>query len=142
MSNYDPNAAAPRRGRPQFVDEARPLPLAPIWSWPGRQCARWRIPSHLCSRCRSKARLVWPGAAVLAAVEALAPGMFFIWFGLAAGLTGLVVLVVPGLSWQWEAGLFVVLAVVSVFLGRSFVHRNPKESADPSLNDHNPPLGV
>jgi len=73
-------------------------------------------------------------AAALAAVEALAPGMFFIWFGLAAGLVGLVVLVVQGLSWEWEAGLFVVLAVVSVFLGRSFVHRNPKESADPSLN--------
>ena len=73
-------------------------------------------------------------AAVLAAIEALAPGMFFIWFGLAAGLVGLIALVVPGLGWEWEAVLFVVLAVVSVFLGRSFMRRNQKPSADPALN--------
>jgi len=73
-------------------------------------------------------------AAVLAAVEALAPGMFFIWFGLAAGLVGLIVLLVPGLGWEWEAVLFVVLAVACVFLGRTFAHRNPRQSADPALN--------
>jgi hypothetical protein len=73
-------------------------------------------------------------AAVLAAVEALAPGMFFIWFGLAAGLVGLIALVVPGLGWEWEAVLFVVFAVASVFVGRTFAHRNPRQSADPALN--------
>ena len=73
-------------------------------------------------------------AAVLAGIEALAPGMFFIWFGLAAGVVGLVTLVVPSLGWEVETGLFVVLAVVSVFIGRSFVRRNPRASADPSLN--------
>jgi inner membrane protein len=73
-------------------------------------------------------------AAVLAAIEALVPGMFFIWFGLAAGLVGLVALVFPGLGWEWEAVLFVILAVAAVFLGRNFVRRNPKQSADPALN--------
>ena len=47
-------------------------------------------------------------AAVLAAIEAMLPGMFFIWFGLAAGLVGLVTLAVPTLSWEWETALFVV----------------------------------
>jgi membrane protein implicated in regulation of membrane protease activity len=73
-------------------------------------------------------------AAVLAAIEAVAPGMFFIWFGLAAGLVGLIVFAIPGLGWQSEAALFVSLAVVCVFLGRSFIRRNPKASADPALN--------
>ena len=73
-------------------------------------------------------------AAVLAGIEALMPGMFFIWFGLAAGLVGLVVLVLPDLGWQWEAVLFVVLAVVCVFLGRTIMHRSPKHSDDPALN--------
>jgi membrane protein implicated in regulation of membrane protease activity len=73
-------------------------------------------------------------AAVLAGIEALAPGMFFIWFGLAAGLVGLIVLAVPGLGWEWEAVLFVALAVMTVFVGRSFVRRSPKASADPALN--------
>src|SRR5258706_1610140 len=73
-------------------------------------------------------------AAVLAAIEALLPGMFFIWFGLAAGLVGIVTLVVPALGWEWETALFVVLAVVAVFVGRGFMHHNPKVSADPGLN--------
>jgi membrane protein implicated in regulation of membrane protease activity len=57
--------------------------------------------------------------------------MFFIWFGLGAGL---IVVAIPGPGWQWEAALFVGLAVVCVFFGRSFIHRDPKESADPALN--------
>jgi membrane protein implicated in regulation of membrane protease activity len=72
-------------------------------------------------------------AALLAGIEALAPGMFFIWFGLAAGLVGLITLVFPGLGWEWEAVLFVVLAAAAVFVGRSFL-RHPKQSDDPALN--------
>ncbi len=73
-------------------------------------------------------------AAVLAAIEALAPGMFFIWFGLAAGLVGVIALVFPEMGWEWEAVLFVILAGAAVFLGRNFMRRNPKQSADPALN--------
>jgi membrane protein implicated in regulation of membrane protease activity len=73
-------------------------------------------------------------AAVLAAIEALVPGMFFIWFGLAAALVGALVLAVPGLGWELEAVLFVALAVVCVFVGRSVARRSPKASADPALN--------
>jgi membrane protein implicated in regulation of membrane protease activity len=60
--------------------------------------------------------------------------MFFIWFGLAAGLTGLVVLVIPGLGWGMEVALFLVLAIVCVFIGRTVMHRGARESANPSLN--------
>jgi len=73
-------------------------------------------------------------AAVLAAIEAVVPGLFFIWFGLAAGVVGVIVFAVPGLGWQWEAVLFVALAVVCVFMGRAVMHRGSKESADPALN--------
>ena len=73
-------------------------------------------------------------AAVLAAIEAVLPGIFFIWFGLAAGLTGLVVLVIPGLGWGWEVALFLVLAIACVALGRAVMHRGASKSADPALN--------
>ena len=73
-------------------------------------------------------------AAVLGAIEAVLPGMFFIWFGLAAGLTGLVVLVIPGLGWGVEVALFLALAIVCVFIGRTVMHRGAKQSADPTLN--------
>jgi len=76
----------------------------------------------------------WILAAVLAGVEAIMPGMFFIWFGLAAALVGLLALVVPGIGWQWEAVLFVVLAVASVAFAKAYLHRNPTETEDPALN--------
>ncbi len=73
-------------------------------------------------------------AAVLAAIEAVLPGIFFIWFGLAAGLTGLVKLVIPGLGWGLEVAIFLVLAVVCVAIGRAVMHRGAKQSDDPALN--------
>ncbi len=76
----------------------------------------------------------WILAAVLAGIEALAPGMFFIWFGAAAGLVGLAALVVPGLGWEWEAVLFVLLAAAAVFVGRRFLRRRAPETDDPALN--------
>ncbi|HVM83949.1 MAG TPA: NfeD family protein, partial [Candidatus Binatia bacterium] len=53
-------------------------------------------------------------ALVLAGVEMLTPGFFAIWLGGAALITGLLVLVVPGMSWEGQLVLFAVLAVVSV----------------------------
>jgi membrane protein implicated in regulation of membrane protease activity len=76
----------------------------------------------------------WILAAVLAGIEAILPGMFFIWFGLAAGLVGVVALAVPGMGPQWEAVLFVVLAVASVAFAKAYLHRNPTETEDPALN--------
>jgi inner membrane protein len=76
----------------------------------------------------------WILAAVLAGIEALAPGLFFIWFGLAALLTGLVALVLPALPWEWQAVVFVLLAILSVFVGRRFLRRKPSQTEDPALN--------
>jgi len=73
-------------------------------------------------------------AAVLAAIEAVLPGIFFIWFGLAAGLTGLIMLVIPGLSWGLDVAIFLVLAVACVAIGRAVMHRGAKQSDDPALN--------
>jgi inner membrane protein len=76
----------------------------------------------------------WILAALLAAVEAVAPGMFFIWFGAAAAIVGLAALVLPGLGWEIEVILFALLAGVAVYVGRAFLHRQPKQTDDPALN--------
>jgi len=73
-------------------------------------------------------------AALLAAVEAVAPGMFFIWFGAAAALVGVAALVIPGMGWEVEVILFAALAGVAVFIGRAVLHRRAPETADPALN--------
>ena len=75
----------------------------------------------------------WILAALLAAVEAVAPGIFFIWFGAAAAIVGLVALILPGLGWEIQVFLFAILAAVAVFIGRRFLHRR-MESPDPALN--------
>ena len=72
-------------------------------------------------------------AALLAAVEAVAPGIFFIWFGAAAAVVGLAVLILPGMGWEIQVFLFAILAAVAVFVGRRLVHRR-MESRDPALN--------
>jgi len=75
----------------------------------------------------------WILAALLAAVEAVAPGIFFIWFGAAAAIVGLATLILPGMGWEIQVFLFAILAAVAVFIGRRFVHRRT-ESRDPALN--------
>jgi inner membrane protein len=55
----------------------------------------------------------WILALVLIAVEVILPGYFMLWIGIAAGVTGLVVLAVPGVSLISQALVFAVLGFVS-----------------------------
>ncbi|GIK97227.1 MAG: membrane protein [Alphaproteobacteria bacterium] len=70
----------------------------------------------------------------LAVVEVMAPGTFFLWLGIAAGLTGVVVLVIPEIAWQLQLILFGVLSVVSVWAGRTWLRRHPLKTEDATLN--------
>lgn len=65
----------------------------------------------------------WILAAIFAGIEILAPGVFFIWLGAAAALTGLIALVVPSLGWEIEALIFAVLAVVTVVYWRNRIRK-------------------
>jgi len=73
----------------------------------------------------------WILAAIFAGIEILAPGVFFIWLGAAAAVTGLIALVIPSLGWEIEALVFAVLAVAAVVGWRSVIRKN-KDKADPA----------
>ena len=75
----------------------------------------------------------WILGLVLLGLEVLAPGSFFIWFGIAAILVGTVALTVD-LSWQASVGLFIVLSLISVFAGRKLMRSDAEEEGDPALN--------
>jgi membrane protein implicated in regulation of membrane protease activity len=75
----------------------------------------------------------WVLGLVLAMVEVLAPGTFFIWFAVAAILTGTVALMVD-LGWQAEILLFVALAVVAALAGRRIYGRS-RPAEENRLND-------
>jgi inner membrane protein len=76
----------------------------------------------------------WVIAGLLLILELLAPGIFFIWLAVAAGLTGLADMVFD-LAWQAELLLFAVFSLVSVIAGRKVYRgRNVEPEDNPYLN--------
>ena len=72
--------------------------------------------------------------ALLAIAEMLVPGVFLIWIGAAAALTGVLALLLPiGVIAQFM--IFAVASVAAIYAGRNYLSRNPIVSADPLLND-------
>ena len=77
----------------------------------------------------------WVLAVVLMIAEVFAPGAFMLWLGIAAGVVGLVALIVPGLSWETEAILFAVLSVISIAGWWTYARKRPRKNQDePTLN--------
>ncbi|NNU62010.1 NfeD family protein [Ochrobactrum soli] len=74
---------------------------------------------------------------VLLILEILAPGIFFIWFGLAALVTGGVAFLLSSTSafgWQVQLVVFLVLAVVFALAGRRFFGSKSENLDEPLLN--------
>ena len=68
-------------------------------------------------------------------IEMIAPGAVFIWFGAAAVVVGLILLVTSDLSWQMQIILFSLLSVISLFAWRTYVKKNPPpDNQYPTLN--------
>ena len=70
----------------------------------------------------------------LVIAEMLMPGVFLLWIGIAAGVTGMAALLIPAMSWQLQFILFAGLSVASVFVARAYLRRHPIETADSTLN--------
>lgn len=74
------------------------------------------------------------GGVLLLAAEMLLPGVFLVWIGAAAILTGIFALLFPiGLAGQ--LGLFALYSVLAVFAGRRFYGVAGTENVDSMLND-------
>ena len=76
----------------------------------------------------------WILGVILLGLELFAPGNVFVWFGIAAILTGILALAID-LAWQTEALVFVVLAVVLAIAGRRYFARDSGKSEQPLLNE-------
>ncbi len=73
-------------------------------------------------------------AAILFVLELISPGIFFMWFGVAAAITGLIVFRYD-MSWQWQLVSFAVLSLITVLLVNRYLRQNPLESERPLLNE-------
>ncbi|PTW59459.1 hypothetical protein C8N35_107173 [Breoghania corrubedonensis] len=73
---------------------------------------------------------------LLLGLEILAPGTFFLWFGISALLVGTLALFVD-IGWQAELIIFLVIAFASLIAGRRLMNRKSAASegeGDPTLN--------
>ena len=74
---------------------------------------------------------------VLLILEILAPGFLFIWFGLAALVTGALAFLLAsasGFGWQLQTVAFLVLSVIFVLAGRRFFGSRSSDADEPLLN--------
>lgn len=77
----------------------------------------------------------WLLALVLIGAELLVPGFFMLWIGMAAAAMGLILMVLPELSFLTQAVLFVALALISCYVYWHFVRSAAGETSDqPRLN--------
>ena len=76
----------------------------------------------------------WVLGLVLVVIEMMAPGFFLLWIGLAAGVTGLILVALPGIGWQLQFLIFGLLAIGSVVAARFYLRRNPIGTDDATLN--------
>jgi len=76
----------------------------------------------------------WILAGILLVLELLAPGIFFLWVGLAAGVTGLVLFVAPSLAWEAQTLLFALLALAATYAGRRIWRPGAVPTDHPMLN--------
>jgi membrane protein implicated in regulation of membrane protease activity len=73
-------------------------------------------------------------AAILFALEVMSPGIFLMWFGMAAAVTGLLAFGFDT-SWQWQLVWFCLLSLAAVLIALKYLRRHPLESDRPLLNE-------
>jgi inner membrane protein len=76
----------------------------------------------------------WALGGLLVIVEAFAPGYMFLWYGAAAGLVGLVLVIWPGLGLDVQLLLYACLLVLCTVGWRWYQRGRPVVSDHPDLN--------
>ncbi len=76
----------------------------------------------------------WVLAAVLIALEVLAPSTVLLWPGIAAAIVGVVLLISPDVGWQVQVLLFAALAVVSLGVWMGLLRSRFADSTETKLN--------
>ena len=79
--------------------------------------------------------VAWAAIALLLfAAEAMAPGAFMLWMGLAASAVFVGVLLIPGIPVLAQVAAFIVLSFISIQIYRRWFRRNEPQSDRPHLN--------
>ena len=80
----------------------------------------------------------WMLAAALLLLEFLALGTFgsfFLWPAIAAAIMGLLMLLIPTLSLEYQVLTLAIISIISVVIGRAYLGKHPLGSDQPFLNE-------
>ena len=75
----------------------------------------------------------WLIAGVLAVLELVVPGVFFIWLAAAAAAVGILVQIVD-IGWELQVAAFAAFSVVSLGVSRVYIKRSEQPTDHPTLN--------
>lgn len=73
-------------------------------------------------------------AVALVVLEIFSPGVFLLWMGVGAAITGLLLWLMPDLSWQIQLVAFALLSLGATVGARLFLHNHPIHTDQPALN--------
>jgi len=76
----------------------------------------------------------WTLAGVLIILELISPGVFLLWLGIAASLVGILLVVMPDLSWEGQTLAFAIFSIGVIYLQYIWLSRNPIATDRPMLN--------
>lgn len=74
-------------------------------------------------------------ALAFVALEAIVPGVAFLWLGVAAAAVGLIMMIAPDTSLTVQVVAFGVFAILAVYAGRRFAGRLAYSGKSTGLND-------
>jgi inner membrane protein len=73
-------------------------------------------------------------AAILLVLEVTSPGIFLMWFGFSAAITGVLAFAFD-ISWQWQLVWFCLLTLAAVLIALKYLRKHPLASERPLLNE-------
>jgi membrane protein implicated in regulation of membrane protease activity len=76
----------------------------------------------------------WVLALVLIIVEVLVAGTFFLWMGISAASVGLVLFLLPGISWELQLSLFAAFSVISIVVSQIWMAKHRRSEPPSTLN--------
>lgn len=79
--------------------------------------------------------LWWSIGVVLLAGEMLVPGVYLLWIGLAATITGIFAWALPSLEFEGHGLIFAILATISIYVGNRFFYSRASTIAKSKVND-------
>ncbi len=71
----------------------------------------------------------WIIGILLVILEISAPGTYFLWMGISAGIVGVILYIVPELAWELQLTIFAVLSVVTVLISRKYLQKNGEDQS-------------